>query len=474
MRAGAVSIALGILCYLLFLPGCGGASGGGSNTLPPQVGPNVSTPTPSPTPAGSPSPYPHTDGDVFVYSGTLTQTYQSFPEVQAPGTPSPEPTSVTTQNVTQTVTVRSNQSFNGGSGLFDLHSAETDAYTSGLKTTTSTTDTYEAIAQAGSASQLVSYGSQYADEAGDTLTTSYSPQTVLDQLPDTAGAQWSNSPAATVLEALAGNSSGSPITVQRTVHADGTYSEATTYPPGYAAPGYTGTGNIQENTDGSGTFAFVANGSAITIEYSMPVPQPTGAPLITVAEFFALDPTAANKPNASFQLPAWYGSAPAFYGETDRDLGVAAVPASCGLNPKFPQQGNAIAQTIDRTDTILGYTEHQTITNYVANGYGTLCTVLSDTQTLYYDFNGDQPFVFTLTPPLEIATVSETLSLQPSSSIITAQTRTTKVATQATPALQFGAALRGGFDHAIAMQRHNLTRALVKAAQRVQMHGGAR
>jgi hypothetical protein len=475
MRAGAVCIALGSLCYLLILPGCGGGSAG-SNTLPPPVGQSTSTatPSPSPTPAGSPSPYPHTDGDTFVYAGTLTQTFQNFPEVQAPGTPSPEPTSVTTQNVTQTISVRSNQSFNGGSGLFDLHSAETDAYTSGLKTTTSTTDTYEAIAQVGSASQLVSYGSQYADEAGDTVTTSYSPQTVLDQLPDTPGAQWSNSPAATVLEALAGNSNGSAITVQRTVHADGTYSETTTYPPGYAAPGYTGTGNIQENTDGSGTFAFVANGSALTLEYSVPVPQPTGAPLITVAEFLGLDPTPANQPYASFQLAAWYGSAPAFYGETDRDLGVVPIPASCGLKSQFPQQASAIAQTIDRTDTVLGYTEHETVTSYVANGYGTLCTVLSDTQTLYYDFNGDQAFVFTLAPPLEIASVSETLSLQPSSSIITAQARTTSVAASAGPSLEFGAALRGSFDHAVATQRHNLTRALVRATQRLQLHGGAR
>jgi hypothetical protein len=461
----------------LVLPGCGGASGG-SNTLPSQIGQSASTPTPAPapTPAVSPSPYPHTEGDVFVYGGTLTQTYQSFPEVVAPGTPAPEPTSVTTQNVTQTVTVRTNQSFNGGSGLFDLHSAETDAYASGLKTTTSTTDTYEAIAQAGSSSQLVSYGSQFTDEAGDSMTVSNAPQVILDQLPHTAGAQWSNGPGATVLQALAGNSNGSAITVQRTVHSDGTYSETTTYPPGYAAPGYTGTGDIQENTDGSGTFAWVANSSAITIEYSKPVPQATGAPLITVAEFFGLDPTAANPPNASFQLPTWYGAAPAFYGETDKNLGVVPVPSSCGLKSPFPQQAYAIAQIVDRTDTILGYTEHQTVTNYVADGYGTLCSVLSDTQTLYYDFNGDQAFVFTTKPPLEIATVTETLALQPSSAIVAAQSRMkNSVATQTTPSLQIGAALRGRFDHAVAAQRQNLAHSLVRAIQRQQqLHGGAR
>jgi hypothetical protein len=427
----------------------------------------------SPSPQVSPSPYPHADGDVFVYAGTLTQTFQTFPEVVAPGTPSPEPTAVTTQNVAQTITLRANQSFNGGSGLFDLHSAETDTLTSGLKTTNSTTDTYEAIAQAGSASQLVNYGSQFVDEAGDTMTTSYSPQTIVDELPDTAGAAWSNGPGATILEALAGNTNGSSITVQRTVHSDGTYVEKTTYPQGYSAPGYTGVGQIQENPDGSGTFAWVANSSAITLEYSQPVPQPTGSPLITVAEFAGLDPTPANPPNVSFQLPAWYGNSPAFYSESDRDLGVVPVPASCALNAQFPQQATAIAQTIDRTDAILGYTEHQTTTNYVANGYGTLCTVYNDTQNLYYDFNGDQAFVFTARPPLEIATVTETLSLQPGSTTASARIHTARAGT-GTVSLDMSAALRAGFDRTVHSQRHQRVSSLIHAVRQLQTRGGQR
>jgi hypothetical protein len=472
MRTGAVRIALSSLCFLLALSACGGG-GGGSTTPPLSGGQGVPSTTPSPTPTPIPSPYPHADGDVFIYGGTLTQSFQSFPEVVPPGTPSPEPTSVTTQNVTQTVTVRANQAFNGGSGLFGLHSAETDADTSGLKTTTSTTDTYEAIAQAGSSSQLLNYGSKFADEAGDTMTVSYSPQTILDELPHSPGAQWTNGPGATVLEALAGNASGSPVTVQRTVHADGTYAETTTYPPGYAAPGYTGTGNIQENADGSGTFAWVANGGALTIEYSMPVPQPTGAPLITVAEFLHLDPTAANPPFASFQLSTWYGNAPAFYNETDRNLGVIPVPASCALASKFPQQAYAIAQTIDRTDTILGYTEHEAITNYVADGYGLLCTTLSDTQTLYYDFNGDQAFVFTRNPPLEIATIAETLALQPGSTIASAGVRTAS-AGSAMPALDMGAPLRASFERTVATKRQQRTSALIRAMHTFNARGGAK
>ncbi len=463
MRAGAVGIALGCLCFLLTLEGCGGGGSLGSSSMPPRPSDSV---TPNPTPTASPSLYAQPDGTTLVYAGILTQTFQSFPEVVAPGTPSPMPTSATVENVTQNVTVKTNQSFNGASGLFDLHSAETDAYASGLKTTTSTTDTYETLSQSGSASQLLGYGSQFADESGDTITTEYAPQTILDQLPQTAGAQWSNGPGATVLEALAGNTAGSAITVDRTVHSDGTYSENTTYPPSYAAPGYTGVGQIQENTDGSGTFAWVANAGAITIEYSRPVPQPTGPPQITVAVFAGLDPTPANKPNSSFQLNSWYGSAPAFYSEADRDLGTVAVPASCALSTQLPQQATAIAQTIDRTDAVLGYTEHQVTTTYVTAGYGTLCTAFQDTQTLYYDFNGDQPFVFTSKPPLEIATVTETLSLQPSpqtSSSVTG-TRTQSASTQ-TAALNLSASLRGRFDRAVSLNRQNRVQSMFRAAQ---------
>ncbi len=464
MRAGAVGIALGSLCFLLAFAGCGGGGGSGNVSVVPPSG----TGPASGVPQVSPSPYPNTDGDVLVYGGTLTQSFQTFTEVTAPGS-TPAPISTTIQNVTQNVAVRANQSFNGHAGLFDLHSLETDAFTSGLKTTTATTDTFESLPQNGSASQLLDYGSQFVDDAGDSTTTSYEPQVVLDQLPDTPGAQWTNSPAASIQQALAGNANGSAITVQRTVHSDGTYAENTTYPPGYAAPGYTGVGEIQENADGSGTFAFVSNGSPLTIEYSLPVPQLTGAPLITVALFTGLDPTAADPPRSSFQLPTWYGNTPSFYGETDRDLGTLPVPASCGLNAQFPQTATAIAQTIDRTDVILGYTEHQTTTSYVSNGYGALCTTMSDKLTLYYDFNGDQAFVFTQTPPLEIETTNEVLALQTGTSLATTKAAASSIRGRS---VDLSAAFRATFQHNVSTLREKRKSALIRAVQQFRMHRG--
>jgi hypothetical protein len=456
MRAGATVIALGSLCFLVALAGCGGGGAGATgSTLPTTttISSNVSNPTPSP------SPYPQTAGDTLVYAGTLTQTFQSFPEVVAPGSPSPEPTATSVVGVTQQISVLGNQAFNGGSGLTDLHSVETDADASGLKTTTSTTDTFETIAQSGSSSPLLDYGSQYADEAGDTMTTSYSPARVEDQLPETPGAQWSNGAGATVLEALAGNANGSAITVDRNVHADGTYSENTTYPPGYSAPGYTGVGEIQENTDGSGTYAWVADGAPITIEYSAPVPQASGSPLITVAEFEGLDPTPDTPPSQAFTLSTWYGTAPSFYNEIDRDLGNVAVPATCKLSASLPQSATAIQETTARIDTVVGYTEQETQTTFVAQGYGPICIVLHDVQTLYYDFNGDQPFVFTTTPPLEIATVDEALALQPGSSTTNATSRASSSG-RSTP-VDVAPALRIAFDRALEAVRRRHTLAIL-------------
>ncbi|MBV8637504.1 MAG: hypothetical protein JO322_05420 [Candidatus Eremiobacteraeota bacterium] len=420
-------------------------------------------------PAAGGSPYPTSGGTTMAYAGTLTQSFQTFTEVVGPSS-SPEPVSTSTQKVSQAITVQGNQSFNGVNGLFDLHAAENDADSSGLKTTTSTTDTYEALAANGSGSQLLQYGSLFVDEAGDSTTTTYSSPLILDQLPEMGGALWTNSPAASIQQALAGNSNGSSVTVQRTIHSDGSYAENTTYPPGYSFPGYTGVGQIQENTDGSGTFAFVSNTRPLTIEYSVPVPQPTGSPLITVAEFPYLDPTAGSTPppapyGAVFQLPDWYGSAPQFYNETDRDLGQLNIPSSCNLNAQYPQTAYAIQQVIDRTDTILGYTEHRASTNYVAGGYGTLCSMTTDTITLYYDFSGDQAYAFSSKLPLEIDTVNETLALQPSPSAPAARTKA---------AFDASAAVRAVFDGKIAILRSRRERSLMQSVQHHSKNAGTK
>ena len=422
----------------------------------------TTAPVASPTPV--PSPYPRSPGDTFVYAGQLVQTSQTFPEVTAPGS-SPEPTATTTVNVTQTVTVRTNQTFNGTGGLTGLHSVESDALASGLKTTTATTDTYETLA---AGTQLLDYGSQYADEAGDTISTLLAPAAVLDQLPEIAGAAWANGPGATIDEAIAGDATGSAVTVVRTINGDGSYNERTTYPPNYSAPGYTGVGTIQENADGSGSFSFVASGGTVAITYSPPEPQATGGPLITVNEFLGLDTTA--KPYATFQIPGWYGTAAPLYAETDRDLGTVAVPASCHLAATLPAQATAIAQAITKTDTILGYTETQTTTSYVAAGYGLLCATLADTQTFYYDFNGDQRFVFTPTTPLQITIATEALALQPSSQI--AGTTTSGVRAGTRPQLALAAALRARFDRGVRAAHRNRLAQLIRGATRLRAPGG--
>jgi hypothetical protein len=426
----------------------------------------------SAAPVATPSAYPAAPGDTLVYSGQLQQAFQGFPQTVAPGEPA-EPVSNTTTNVTQSVTVKSNQTFNGTAGLTDLHAAESDAVSTGLKTTTSTTDTYETIPT--SSGKLLNYGSQYADEAGDTTTTLYTPALVLDQLPETPGAQWSNTPAATIDEAVAGNSSGSPITTVRTVNADGSYTEKTTFPNSYDATSYTGASEIQENSDGSGFLQFVVYGAPYTITNSIPEPQPSGPPLITINVIRSLNGTA--QPAGSFTLPAWYGSTAALYNETDQDQGTQTIPTSCALDKSLPAQGTAIVQTINRTDTIVGYIEKQTTTSYVAPGYGPLCTILSDTQTAYYDYSGDQPANWILNPPFEIATTTETLALQPSSTItgtsstkrLTASSVVASASGIPSPAL--AGALRASFDRAIRNERHRREARFAAALARLRTQG---
>jgi hypothetical protein len=453
-------------CFLLmgFLVTLAACAGGNTGLGVPPL--SVDGPSRGTRPGPIPSTYPGSNGETLVYSGKMTQKFQSFPEVVAPGS-TPEPVSVTKGNVSQTITVRTRQSFNGGKQLVDLHDEESDAYASGLKVTTSTTDSFEKR----QASQLLNYGSQYVDESGDTMTTSYAPPRVEDTLPENPGAQWSNGAGALVLEGLAGDKKGSPITVSRTVHDDGTYSESTTYPPGYSALGYTGVGQIQENTDGTGTYAFVANGSPLTIVYSQPVPQLSGPPLITIGVYQQLDPTSGSTPTSVSTLASWYGTAPALYNEIDRDFGEVAVPAPCALRSKFPKSATEIRKTIDTTDTVLGYTDHEVSASYVVPGFGVLCSTLQDTQTLYYDFNGDQPFVFTEAPPLEIASLSETLALKSSSADVH---KSSRIAPPASSDLDIAPALRAGFERAVETNRRRFANHILKTLLAARTRGALR
>jgi hypothetical protein len=397
----------------------------------------------------------------------LLQSFQSYPEVVAPGSPSPEPIATTLTEIAQRVSVKSGQTFAGQSGLYGLHSAETDALASGLESTASTTDTYEALVTVGASTQLLDYGSQYRDESGDTASTVPSPATILDELPENAGAAWSNGPAATIDEALAGDAKGSAITVVRRTNADGSYTEKTTYPPNYSATGVTGVGTVQENSDGSGTFTLESNGGILTLTYSPPEPQASGPPLITIDEYDGTDTTAA--PAETFQLASWYGSTPALYAETDRDDGSVTLPSSCGLAAALPTKATLLSQTLERTDTVLGYIETQTFSSYVAPGYGLVCTVLSDRQTSYYDFNGDEPFVFTETPPLEIATAAETLALQPAPAVAASA----HAAVAAAPAA-LTAVLRARFDLAVARARRRRVATLLQRLLASHLLGGLR
>ncbi len=326
--------------------------------------------------------------------------------------PAPMPTATTVTTVVQNGTLKDAQTFNGVSGLYDVSVAESD--TTPLKTSTSQTDTYYAFSSRApdGTTSLLDYGSTWADENGNTLTYQYTAPQILGELPEKAGASWSNTPAMTVSENDSSDASGSAI-FSKTVYAqDGSYTETTTYPPTYNV----GQSVITENADGSGSITNVLGVGSIV--FSTPQAQSTGSYLLPYALYSAPNPGPTAQPLQSSSVGAWYTVPATVYHETDEDLGAQPVPAACNVPSSLASAAMETQRTISRTDTILGYTDTQTIDAYRVATVGAVCVQMNDMQNSYYDFNGDQQFIIapssdpTYVPtPYQTNTASETLGL---------------------------------------------------------------
>ncbi len=326
----------------LALAACGGGSSGGA--LP-------SDPTPQPTVSASASPgstAPLNAGQSFAYTGTLLQT-------QFRSLPAPMPTATTLVTVQQAGTVKDQQAFNGTTGLYDGSVAETD--TTALQTSTSQTDTYYGVSTPApnGSTELLEYGSTWADDNNDTLTYTYATPLVLDELPETSGASWTNSPAVTILENDATNANGPAFFSKQVINTDGSYTETTTYPASYGPPG--GSSVITQNADGSGSITNVAGAGAVI--FGTPQPQGDGTYALPYSVYTVPNPGPNDQPQVSQTIPAWFTVPPTLYSETDSDLGSQQVPAACHA-PSSITSATEIQRTISRVDTILGYTETQT------------------------------------------------------------------------------------------------------------------
>jgi len=141
---------------------------------------------------------------------------------------SPKPSSATFFTVGQNIAVTNNATFNATSGLYDFKTLETD--TSALQNISITTDTYYGTLASGNGTTfLVNYGYASSDSNGEKFTVTYTNpgarNGLIDVLPETGGAAWSNSGAQAIAQ-----SESSGFTASRTYAADGSYTDTSNYP----------------------------------------------------------------------------------------------------------------------------------------------------------------------------------------------------------------------------------------------------
>ncbi len=385
-----------------------------SPSVAPSVAPIV-TASPTPVPTAPPASAaiantsrPLHDGDKFSYAG---QTLQTF--VYNGATPNPSATMLAT--VTQSVAVSGNASFNGASGLYDFRTTESD--TTPVQQTTLTTDTfYGTVSGPGSTTDLVDYGFTSADSRGEKLGVTFTnpgpTNGLVDVLPETSGAAWSNTGAQTIAQSEADG-----FSARRTYAADGTYADTATYPQaGAANPSATPlTATITDSADGSATYSLPLFGPPnVTIAYS--APSSSGAISIVLSQP-GPGPTSPPQTFQSTAVGRWYQAPLRLFQELDRDNGAVTIPATCNVPATYGTQANEIEQKSVRVDPVLGTLETFDQLTYVVPTTGVVCVQLQDRTLTYYDYSGQgngSPTGISYAggnSPLETTTIATTIGL---------------------------------------------------------------
>lgn len=353
------------------LAACGGGGGGGGSTPPVTTPTPGHTATPTPTPAPTLDPfgcvgsvpssvarkpmvvYPTASGDTFSYSGTLSDTF-------AESAPCPQPTA--TDNASVKVNV-SESATSSPAGATDSTSVETDAYTK--RTTTLTT--HQTLVSSSTA--LLLYATSSSDEINNTITTTYATPQILDTLPASSGATWSNQPAATISEHLADGTS-----IARTVKNDGSYTDTEHFPGASPATISIDGAATGKPLDGGGSYAF----SGVTFKYA----PPSGGN-ITVT----IDSGTSSKTRT---FPAWFSVPSSYITDSFVDNGAKTFDPNCATAGAISAAGDhQVVETYQVLDPVLGYKETRVTTSYVVNGFGAACVKIDDTLNSYYDYQTD-------------------------------------------------------------------------------------
>lgn len=453
MNIRALSIGLVALSAGLAACGSGGGSGGGPN--PPQ---NTATSTPTPTPQYF-NQRPASPGDAFTFTGTMTvANAYTYPVA------SPLPPTAVISTVLQAVGVKAGLNPFASQSATDFNTVETD--TQALRTLTTTSDAFYGFAPAGSGFNFVLYGFTSTDSGGSSYRYAYTTPFIVDELPQ-ANRSWSNSAGVVIAENDADGTSA-----VRTYNPDGTYAETQNQPLGTTA-------TVQENPNGSGSYLGNGffGGQIAGLTFSAPIPQPSGPPQIEAAIVFPAPPTPSPNPTGKptptpnpttapqvISINQWYPTTPKFYTETDLATIGVTFPASCTVPSSYGTTGNQITQTIDRLDTIFGFTDHMVTTSYLVAGSGPVCVSMSDLQTSYYDYQGDQNFTYVFSSqPQSTSTITEKLTLQAGATIKSRVRRSS--ASSSTIAQSTIVAGRARFLTAIAQERRSRERAFLRYLQ---------
>lgn len=359
---------------------------------------------------------PSNAGNTFAFSGTVNEA-----DTFAYPSPTLPPTNVTA-NVTQAVTVSATANPYGSGSVSDFNVVESDAYPT--QTYKTTTDYY--YEQPGADFELLGYSA--VDDQGNTTAVQYGTPQIVDELPETSAAAWTNSPAMTLSQVFAGQE-----TASRTVNADGTYTDQEN--------AYSGTGGgtnypamqivLSDAANGSSSLQYTYNYSGTARTYTsatytwavsapyVPSPAPGATPGAAQIDIYSSvskvvsTPAPSPSPVYQFSMPQWYQLP--LYAETDKNLGSATIPSSCAVPTAFGAAAMQLEQQVTSLDTALGSTESRKTDTYVVTGFGPVCVQVSDVTQDYYDFQNDTGYNWYYSPtPMETSTVSETLTLQSS------------------------------------------------------------
>lgn len=368
---------------------------------------------------------PTTNG--VTYGGTKTVNYTYGYDF---GYPTPGPTA-TAPPTTLSYTVSTNITLGASpfpsaaptAGLLDVHVAENDA--SSLSTTSYTTDEWANATSTSGTYDVGIYGTEEQEPSSADLpvyTTVYNNPQIIDEYPETNGASWTNSPAATQNYSFADGDTG-----VRTTASDGSYTDTEQI---FGSLGGQ-PAILTENSDGSGSITGPYYGGGIIDSLAFSAPA-SGQVTLTISYSSFAQTQYGFQPTQTLSEAAFYPVPPTLYSESDKVTTGASIPSSCGST--FGSSGTDVQRSVTTYDTVIGFEETTIMNSYEVGGVP-VCLNTTDTLNYAYDEQGTTPYLIDFEElGLEVVTTTETLTLQTAGNAALPGTAGTATAARATVA----------------------------------------